>query len=500
LAPEITIDPARTLPGIVSLPEDAERMLLGTIIALSFSGDSVDVRTAFDRWAFCSDDFGDDRHKRLITLIRQRSDRGLLCDTISLCTHIAALGHEEAKALGGYAYVSGLADMALPTASIQSQLDGLRDLRHRRELFGAMGEARGDFADLDQDLLDAASQLQRRAGDIVAQLDHDVVMAADLADSIADLATQQAQGKAPASYLRTGLHEWDDDRNFHGLSADGVTLFLGASGMGKTSVLNRLALGMARRGTRVYLHGTETGQARRTSDMVASIAGVDVKWWQTAAAMGRQDEAIRLAHTRMMDATEIIAGMDLAISGSGLDVDRVCALARMLHREGRCEVVFIDYLQNLPQIARRGLKLGHKTAQVDYASSQLAQLAAELRIPVVVGAQISNEKRGERFVPQLWDCQWSSGAHQDAEEVYALYRDDYYRDRHSASKGAYMPAGTEGAVDIHARKRRIGTLDTIAVPFHGPSKWLGSERWVTDRYNPARDHKRRQAGDYQRGS
>lgn len=292
-------------------------------------------------------------------------------------------------------------------------------------------------------------------------------------EDAADVAFRVHQELAAAferpAYIATGIERWDTSEDFTGLSCEGVTLILGASGMGKTSVLNRLALGMCATGTPVYLHGTETSTERRWKDLVLGLAGTNVRALARMHSEGR-DHELATTEYRLDEWTAAASRLGLTLSGAGLTVEQVCMRARDLHRRGRCAAIVVDYLQDFSPSRAPGLT-SEQSAQVRHASRVLKDLAAELRIPVVVGAQVSGEKEGPKQDPrpQMWDAQWSSGAHQDAEEVYALFRGDYYRDR----KIQVSPPGVPDAIEVIARKRRTGKLSTLVLPFHGPSKWVG---------------------------
>ena len=126
----------------------------------------------------------------------------------------------------------------------------------------------------------------------------------------------------------------------------------------------------------------------------------------------------------------------------------------------------VDYLQDLSD--SKGLKSGDRVAQVGHKSGVLKALAADLRFPVIVSAQVSGEKEGRKPAPpQAHDCQWASTASQDAEEVLCLYRADYYRDRGQNAEGP------EGVLQVVARKRRTGRLSTLDLPWQGTVKQAG---------------------------
>ena len=70
----------------------------------------------------------------------------------------------------------------------------------------------------------------------------------------------------------------------------------------------------------------------------------------------------------------------------------------------------------------------------------------------------------------MGSVQWASQCYQDAEEVWALYRRDYYADRHP---GVVDLPGQGDHLTIAFRKRRIGGADTVNIPVDIATKWVG---------------------------
>ena len=168
----------------------------------------------------------------------------------------------------------------------------------------------------------------------------------------------------------------------------------------------------------------------------------------------------------------------LTVTGSGAAVEEIAATSRRLADVEGLDVVIVDYLQDISPTETEQSQTD-KVWQVGHASRCLKELSAELDLPVIVGAQVSGEKAGPKSDPrpQQWDTQWSSSAHQDAQVVYSLYRDDYYRER---SDGAWTAKGRAGVVEVITRKQRVGALATLELDFDGPSLWIGSRM---DRYD-----------------
>lgn len=409
------------------------------------------------------EDLGLEPHRRLMRLVMSRHDQRLNVDPASLI--------EAEVPDGDVPWVADLWTHLPPTRyAVSSILVDLRRYRHRRIVRDVTAEIRQAVTDGEgSDQL--MTRMQAGAG-LLAMVGTDTVEAADrVAMRVMDDIDAEMSGERRL-YYRSGIPEWDEHPEFGGVSSEGITLVIAASGMGKTSLLNRLAIGMAASGTPVYLHGTETSRKRRMRDLACSLVGLSSRQWTRAIEAGDTRWLSPRAH-QMRGALSWLSSLPLTIGGAGRTVEQVCGMARTLHRDRRCSALICDYLQDFTR--SQGTD-GARTAQVDHASATLKELAAELGIPVVVGAQVSGEKGGVAMgpnapapVPQMYDVQWSSKAHQDSEEVYALYRDDYYQQ----VVDGWTSKGPPGTLEVYARKRRDGKKARLSLPFTVPGKWVG---------------------------
>ena len=103
--------------------------------------------------------------------------------------------------------------------------------------------------------------------------------------------------------------------------------------------------------------------------------------------------------------------------------------AKSLHRKGKCDIVFVDYLQLVT--VSRSERVGNREQEVALVSRRLKALAKDLRIPVVALAQLSREvessaSKDSKHLPSLRHLRESGAIEQDADIVSFVYRPAYY--------------------------------------------------------------------------
>ena len=156
-------------------------------------------------------------------------------------------------------------------------------------------------------------------------------------DSLEEIYDAEERGDVEV-YMKTGIKEWDNNTLFGGLSTQGMTIIAGASGSGKTTVMNCLALGLCKTGKHVYVHGSETSVKRRLRDLTFSLGEVDQREWASLCrgvremeeqgdhelARSLRDDVGKLRY-RLIVAADEIKSYNLHVTGAGLTVERVCA-------------------------------------------------------------------------------------------------------------------------------------------------------------------------------
>lgn len=115
-------------------------------------------------------------------------------------------------------------------------------------------------------------------------------------------------------------------------------------------------------------------------------------------------------------------------------------------------LVAIDYLQFAHA---KGFKGGMREAEVAYISRQAKELAKELRVPVLLLAQLNREvdkRKGHR--PMLADLRESGAVEQDADSVLFIHRPDNYD-----------PKADKGVAEVVVAKNRNGPAGCVKLDF-----------------------------------
>jgi replicative DNA helicase len=102
------------------------------------------------------------------------------------------------------------------------------------------------------------------------------------------------------------------------------------------------------------------------------------------------------------------------------------ARARRLKAQHDVQLIVIDYLQLLHSTSKRGQE--NRQIEISEVSSGLKALAKELKIPVLVAAQLNRQPEGRyRGKRRLSDLRESGSIEQDADVVGLLVRPEVMR-------------------------------------------------------------------------
>jgi replicative DNA helicase len=189
--------------------------------------------------------------------------------------------------------------------------------------------------------------------------------------------------------------------------------------MGKTSVALNCAKAAAEANVPVCFYSLEMSDDRLTDNLLLSLCDVDKDRFKNGL-MSPED------WTELTEAKLKLNKLPIYIDPNpSVSMRYVKANSRVMHRKGKCGIIFIDYLQ----LADVGLEERNRNREqeIAQASRQAKIIAKELNVPVVLLSQLNRavESRTNRK-PQLSDLRESGAIEQDADLVAFIYRPEYY--------------------------------------------------------------------------
>lgn len=319
-------------------------------------------------------------------------------------------------------------ELAVPEAAPQHarRLHQLATLRRIRSV-GADLYGLSEADDPEKSLIDAQTIL-RNAGELLPQNERGI---AELADEA--IAEMDEEARA-ASHIATGLPRLD--RMLDGGLTGGRLYLVGA----------RPSVGKSLFATNVTRRALDDG--RRVLFVSLEMSGREIVERMLVEKLTLDPKNI----SAMLDAwgSEAVQSWDLRFTERATDAS-IAARARDIARE-YLDLVVIDYIQLLPASGR----YERRDLEVGAMSRGLKLLALELRVPILVCAQLNRSPEGRSDKrPRLSDLRESGSLEQDADVVLLLHREVEQNGTEADMLVAKNRHGESGPIDLRFDKRRL---------------------------------------------
>ena len=220
--------------------------------------------------------------------------------------------------------------------------------------------------------------------------------------------------------------------------------------MGKTAFALACIMNATTEGKSVVMFSLEMARERIMDRMIVGLSGVDA----TRYKLGKIDEKER---QRVYDAAETLKAKNIIVNDRGsIGLTEIEAFATARKKEGRCDMVIVDYIQLMKTRQDRNKTRDGELSEI---SRGLKLMARDLSIPVIVLSQLNRqvEQRSSRR-PMLSDLRESGAIEQDADIVLMLYRAAYYGERDVTIDGRNYPS--DGIGEVIIAKHRNGSVGT----------------------------------------
>ncbi|MCJ2069704.1 replicative DNA helicase [Methylobacterium sp. J-030] len=438
---------------------EAEQSLLGAILrnaeALDRARDHV-----------CAEDFFDDVHRQVFTVMCQRRDAGEHIDWRLLT---AVLSDAD---LGGVPVSRYLGNLAADAITVVGAPGYARIIAEAARMRTVLATAQAAVVRMSEGSVHdpapyAAFMIDALDGVVSAGLAEHArrVTLKDGTAGVLARIERARQGLEPQG-VPYGLPRLD--RDTLGMRPGQFIVLAGRPGMGKTTVALHVALNAARRSGPVGFFSLEMGADELSERMLAATA-YDPREREpiTYRAIAEARHLSPYALDRLREAERVCADVPLWIEQeAGLTLGQIAARARQMRVRAESQgtplsALVVDHIGLIKPSQRY---LGNRVQEMTEISAGLKGLAKELGIPVLGLSQLNREaeKRPDKR-PQLADLRESGSIEQDADVVLGLFREAYYlehkADRTDAEEARLFVAQDE--LEIEILKQRSGPTGRI---------------------------------------
>lgn len=359
--------------------------------------------------------FYDLRHQSLYETLVTMYDAKEPIDLITLRQRLKDKG--QLDAIGGVAYLTALVDATPSPANLPFYADIVVEKHLLRRMISTCSsvigriydeEQQGDVESLldevEKEVLHISEEREETVSLVIKDLVHKAI------SQIEDLHARQGQ----TTGIPTGFT--DLDKMTTGFHPGDMIVIAARPSMGKTSLAMNIAEHVAMDvKLPVGVFSLEMSADSLVLRMLCSRARVNLRDIREGF-MAERD------FPKLTNVAGKMAGSPLFIDDTAsLSILQLRAKARRMHQQHGIKLFVIDYLQLLRSTAKRAENRQQEIADI---SSGIKALAKELKVPIIVLAQLNREleKRDFGAKPKLSDLRESGSIEQDADLVGLLYK------------------------------------------------------------------------------
>jgi replicative DNA helicase len=335
------------------------------------------------------------------------------CDAVTMTDELAKRGLLDD--IGGANYIVEILE-AVPTwAHIRYYAGIVKRESVRRRLIQLGLQLQDQCYDPSIEVEPLISKLSQKLEDLVAERSNDL-------QSVAVVVQKMREEERKPRYPHpTGLEDVDKLLN-GGLRPKELSVLAARPSIGKTSLGMQISENIAKREDAVLFFSVEMAD----TELITRVA----------------KQGPRRA--------EEISKLPLFIEDQYVDLDDILNCIRLGRRRNMIKVVVIDYVQ----LMRTNDRL-QKHEKIERCMNELKWIAKELRISVLVLAQINreSEKRDDKR-PRLADLKGAGAIEESADVAMLLHRPEFYN-----------PDDLPGCAEIIIAKNRNGMTGTVQVGY-----------------------------------
>jgi len=243
------------------------------------------------------------------------------------------------------------------------------------------------------------------------------------------------------------------DRIILGLRRGELIVIAARPSIGKTAFAVQVAMNIANTGAPVGVFSLEMDGDRLIQRLICAMANIDMR---RAFHKGLSNQAWQDIHTT----SSAISKTPLYIDSPRRQIngEQLQARIRRMYAEFGIQAVFIDYLQLVKMSASN--RQYNREQEVALLSGELKSLASQLKIPIVILAQLNRLAEGDR--PKMSHLRESGAIEQDADIVALLHRE---RETDNPDVAKAIAAGQDVEAELIIAKDRNGATGIANLAF-----------------------------------
>src|SRR3954470_1788798 len=251
--------------------------------------------------------------------------------------------------------------------------------------------------------------------------------------------------------ISTGFAELD--RMTNGLHEAEMIVIAARPSMGKTALAMNIAEHVAISSKLpVAVFSLEMSSQQLVQRLLCSRARVNLQKVREGFLAERDFPSLTAAASKLAEAEIYIDDT------AGLSILELRAKARRLKAQKNIQLIVVDYLQLLKSTTRRAQD--NRQLEISEISSGLKALAKELKLPIIVLAQLNRQPEARSGgKPRLSDLRESGSIEQDADLVGLLVRPEVYEEDEDAR------AEKAGEAELIIAKQRNGPVGEVPLTF-----------------------------------
>lgn len=390
------------------------------------------------------DHFFDHKHKMIFKALLHMFEDDLNIDAITLIDYIRRNGLLKTDL--EINYLRDICDCVVSDANLQYHIDIVKEKYRLREIAKTNAEVDKYCQMGDKSSRDIIDIIEQRLSNIDYHREREGLKRASsfTLNVLEELSAQMLNG-TPIG-IQTGFDQLD--RIICGMRAGHLVVMAGRPAMGKTTMAVHMIYNIASNGKKVAFFSMEMSSEEIMHKLLSLISGVDGEKILSGRSITPED-----SHA-LAEAGDVIEELDITIDDSPDNTP--VQIKSKVRREGfngkKPDIIFVDHIGLMHFSGSK--RNDNENTEMTNISRALKKLAKELQIPIVELCQLNRklEDREDKR-PRLADLRSSGAIEQDADKVFFLYRDDYYKKENS-----FKPNITEVIVAKN-RNGRIGTME-----------------------------------------